>query len=101
MSDLSVRSDTVWHLNNLFILQFNMRLLTLQPLIEPHHSSLHRFICLTTLQSLSLYHYTVSVYPYPSGSEGKRGQTLCVMLHCEVGMYCNERPSEGCFVDYT
>lgn len=63
MSDLSVHSDAVWHLNNLFLLQFNMRLLTLQPLSEPHHSSPSLYPSQYTADffSLSLYKIYVSV----------------------------------------
>lgn len=81
---VSVHSDAVSQLNNHFILQFNMTLLTLRPLSEPHHSTLHLFICLTALQSLFFSVFIVSIYLYTSESERKGGQTLCCVLHCEV-----------------
>lgn len=49
-ADLCALSVTAWHLSNLFILQFNIKLLTLRPLSEP-----------PSLSVVSLYHTAVSL----------------------------------------
>ena len=90
MSD-SVHSDAVSQLNNHFILQFNMTLLTLRPLSEPHHSTLHLFICLTALQSLfslSLLYLFISTLL----NLKEKGDKPCVVCYILKWIKCDGCP---------
>lgn len=86
MSDLSVHSDTVWQLNDLFILQFNMRLITLRPLSEPHHSSLY-LSCHTAVSfSLFLQYLCISILL------NLKGDKPCIMCYIANSIKCDGCP---------